>query len=60
MKVYYINRFVKKRLKLSSSIAHSRLMIRCNYHPEFFSKLLVKQQIEQSDALRQEREISKK
>lgn len=49
-------RLAKRRMNLAGSIAHCRLMIRRNYHPEFFQKLLIKEQKRQRDILRQERD----
>jgi len=50
-----MNRFAEKRMKMASSIAHSREMIRRGYHPEFFKGVLIKLQTKQSNILRQER-----
>lgn len=50
---------VRRRMRLAGSIVHCRLMIQRNYHPEFFEKLLMEQQTEQSDVLRQERKLDK-
>ncbi len=46
---------VKQRMELAGSIAHSRLMIYRKYHPDFFRRMLQRQQIKQADVLRQER-----
>ncbi len=53
-----VNMLVRERLKLTSTIVHSRLMIKCNYHPEFFKRKLIKQQLEQRNLLREERELA--
>jgi len=55
MKMYNTGYLTKKRMRLAGSIAHSRLMIRRGYYPDFFRRLLISQQIQQRDALRQER-----
>lgn len=50
-------KLIEKRLNLGRSIAHFRLMILRDYHPEFFKGLLVAHQIEQSKVLHQERNL---
>lgn len=47
---------IRIRLKIGERIAHSRRMIRCGYHINFFARLLTKQQKTQSAVLKQERE----
>lgn len=54
------DQLIRKRIRLAGSISHYRLMIRCNYHPEFFNKLLVKTQVEQRDILQQERKLDRR
>ena len=50
---------VHERLYLGDQIVHYRKMIKRDYHPEFFEKLVKRTQTRQAEIIKKERQMGK-